>query len=242
MGRSAMSSLTSAPAHTHTAALLGAQPVRRYAVAYAPNPGSLGWLAGSHWLGRCAALLQPLRQLDIEGVDPEALRRLTAAPRHRGWHAPLVAPFALAHGADWMALQQAVQALARSLTPLVLPPLQVERVGAALALVLPASHAANGALQHIAATCEARLRPLAESLPSAPELAGRRAASPPFRFHLPITGPLSVVDEATQDRVFDVAVEYFSDLPVLRFNSLALFEQSEPGADFVLLDHLEMAA
>lgn len=28
----------------------------RYAVSYAPNPGSLGWLAGSHWLGRCAAL------------------------------------------------------------------------------------------------------------------------------------------------------------------------------------------
>lgn len=228
--------------HGHTTVPPGAQPVRRYAVAYAPNPGSLGWLAGSHWLGRCAALLQPLRQLDIEGVDPEDLRRLTAAPRHRGWHAPLVAPLALAPGADWMALHQAVQALAHSLTPLVLPPLQVECVGEALALVLPASHAANSALQHIAAACEARLRPLAESLPSAPELAGLQAASPPFRFHMPITGPLSVVDEATQARVFDVAVEYFSDLPVLRFNSLALFEQSEPGADFVLLDHLEMAA
>ncbi len=237
-----MSSLTSASAHTHTTALLSSQPARRYAVAYAPNPGSLGWLAGSHWLGRCAALLQPLRQLDIEGVDPEDLRRLTAVPRQQGWRAPLVAPFALAHGADWMALQQAVQALAQSLKPLVLPPLQVERVGGVLALVLPASHAANGALQHIAAACEARLRPLAEPLPSAPEMAGPQAARPPFRFHMPITGPLSVVDEATQTRVFDVAVEYFSDLPVLRFNSLALFEQSEPGTDFVLLDHLEMGA
>ena len=41
----------------------------RYAVSYAPNPGSLGWLAGSHWLGRCAALLQPLQQPEIEGVS-----------------------------------------------------------------------------------------------------------------------------------------------------------------------------
>mgnify|MGYP002146040646 CR=1 FL=1 len=40
----------------------------RYAVYFAPNPGSLGWLAGSHWLGRCAALLQPLQQLAIDGV------------------------------------------------------------------------------------------------------------------------------------------------------------------------------
>lgn len=41
--------------------------------------------------------------------------------------------------------------------------------------------------------------------------------------------------------VFDAAQEFFSDLPPLRFNSLALFAQPAPGTDFVLLDHLEMA-
>ena len=32
-----------------------ATTAHRYAVYFAPSPGTLGWLAGSHWLGRCAA-------------------------------------------------------------------------------------------------------------------------------------------------------------------------------------------
>ena len=37
------------------------------------------------------------------------------------------------------------------------------------------------------------------------------------------------------------AEQFFADLPPLRFNSLALFAEPTPGADLVLLDHLEMA-
>ena len=66
------------------------------ALAATGTVGWWGWLAGRHWLGRCAALLQPLQQLAIDGVAPDALHRLTAAPRRYGWHATLKAPFALA--------------------------------------------------------------------------------------------------------------------------------------------------
>ena len=62
-----------------------------------------------------------------------------------------------------------------------------------------------------------------------------------YRFYLPITGPLQQVDAQTQALVLDAAQEFFSDLPLLRFNSLALFAQPAPGMDFALLDHLEMA-
>ena len=210
-----------------------AAPIR-YAVSFAPNPGSLGWLAGSHWLGRCAALLQPRQQLAIEGVAADALHRLTAVPRRRGWQAPLKAPFALAPGVDWIALQQALQTLAHSLEPCALPPLQVERVGDILALVVPASHAANGALETAAAACRAQLQALSDAQ-------GCLAMAEAFRFHLPITGPLQQVDAPTQALVFDAAQEYFSDLPALNFNSLALFAEPAPGADFALLDHVEMA-
>jgi len=219
-----------------------AATAHRYAVCYAPNPGSLGWLAGSHWLGRCAALLQPLQQLHIEGVNPEDLHRLTAAPRRLGWHAPLCTPFALAPDTDWITLHQAVQRLAHSLAPCTLPTLHVERLerfDVGLALVPGASDTAtNATLRQAAAACAVQLGPLAAPLDDAgpaPERDG-------FRFHLPITGPLDLVDAATQALVLDAAQEYFSDLPALRFNSLALFAQPTPGADFVLLDHLEMAA
>lgn len=231
----------------------------RYAVYFAPHPGSLGWLAGSHWLGRCAALLQPLQQLAIDGVAADDLRRLTAAPRRYGWHATLKAPFALAPGTDWIALRQAVQAVARSLQPFVLPPLQVERINDFLALVPAPSHAAHAQIHEAAAACVTALQPLAAPLSDA-DLARRRAAglSPrqdallqrwgypfvleEFRFHLSLTGPLAQVDAQTQARVLDAARAFFSDLPPLQFNSLALFAEPTPGADFVRLDHLEMGA
>ncbi|MNT93114.1 hypothetical protein D3C72_2345180 [compost metagenome] len=51
-----------------------------------------------------------------------------------------------------------------------------------------------------------------------------------------------MVDAQTQTLVLDAAQEFFSDLPILQFNSLALFSEPTPGANFVLLDHLEMAS
>ena len=231
----------------------------RYAVCFAPNPGSLGWLAGSHWLGRCAALLQPLQQLSIEGVAADDLHRLTAAPRRLGWQAPLKAPFALAPGTDWIMLHQSVQALAHSLAPCAVPPLHVARINDCLALVPAASHAAFASLQQSAAACVTQLQPLAAPLSDADRALERAAGLTPrqdallqqwghpfvldeFRFHLPITGDLSQVDATTQALVMHAAQEYFADLPALTFNSLALFAEPTPGADFVLLDHLEMAA
>ncbi|RYF67274.1 MAG: DUF1045 domain-containing protein, partial [Comamonadaceae bacterium] len=63
-----------------------------------------------------------------------------------------------------------------------------------------------------------------------------------FRFHMTITGRLSQVDASTQTLVLDAAQEYFSDMPALKFDSLALFAEPAPGADFALLDHLELGA
>lgn len=239
----------------------GARPAgaHRYAVYFAPSPGTLGWLAGSHWLGRCAALLQPLPQLAIDGVPPEALQRLTATPRRYGWHATLKAPFVLAPGVDWMALHHAVQTVAQGLRAFQLPPLQVQRLGDFLALVPMPSHTANAALRDAAQACVTQLQPLAAPLSDA-DLARRRAVGltarqdalmlrwgypfvlDEFRFHMTLTGKLSQVDAATQALVLDAAQQYFSDMPTLTFDSLAVFAEPEPGADFALLDHIEVGA
>lgn len=231
----------------------------RYAVYFAPSPGTLAWLAGSHWLGRCAALLQPLPQLDIQGVDKQDLARLTAAPRRYGWHATLKAPFALAPGVDWLTLHHAVQTLARTLRPFEMPPMQVQRIDDFLALVPMAAHPANANLQAAAAACATQLQPLAAALPAS-EMARRRAAGltprqeellqqwgypfvlEEFRFHLSLTGSLAGADASTVALVLDAAEQFFADLPTLQFNSLALFAEPTPGADFVLLDHLELGA
>src|SRR6218665_1189176 len=167
----------------------------RYAVYFPPHPGSTGWLAGSHWLGRCAALLQPMQQLAIEGVAAQDLYRLTAAPRRYGWHATLKAPFALAPGADWITLHQtaravapspapfvgtplpeAVRAGAQTVAPFALPPLHVAPIDAFLARVPAPAHAANAAIERVAAACVTQLQPLAAPLSDA-DLARRRCAA-----------------------------------------------------------------
>ena len=141
----------------------------------------------------------------------------------------------------------------------VLPPMQVQRIDDFLALVPPALHPANAQIQETAATCVTALQPLAAPLSDA-DLARRRSAGltarqdallqqwgypfvlDEFRFHMSLTGSLAQVDAPTQSLVFEAAQEFFSDLPILKFNSLALFAEPTPGADFVLLDHLEMGA
>jgi len=152
-----------------------------------------------------------------------------------------------------------VQTLAGSLRPFNMPPLQVQRIDDFLALVPMPSHPANAEIQAAAAACVTQLQPLAAPL-SASNLARRRAAGltprqdallqqwgypfvlEEFRFHLSLTGSLAREREDTVELVLDAAEQFFADLPPLRFNSLALFAEPAPGADFVLLDHLELGA
>jgi hypothetical protein len=135
--------------------------------------------------------------------------------------------------------------------------LQVQRIDDFLALVPTPSHPANAHVNETAAACVTALQPLAAPLSEA-DLTRRRTANltprqdellqrwgypfvmDEFRFHMSLTGSLAQVDAKTQALVFEAAQEFFSDLPTLRFNSLALFAEPTPGADFVLLDHLEM--
>ncbi|MCW5258101.1 DUF1045 domain-containing protein [Verminephrobacter aporrectodeae subsp. tuberculatae] len=231
----------------------------RYAVYFAPRPGSPGWLAGSRWLGRCAATRQAMPQPEIDGVAAADLHRLTAAPRRYGWHATLKAPFALAPGIDRAALHQAVQALARSLRPFDLPPLEVARMDDFLALLPMPVPPANAAIDALAAACVTQLQPLAAPLSDADLARRRRAALTPrqdellqrwgypfvlgeFRFHLSLTGSLRQADRQTQALLQDAARAFFRKLPAQPFDGLALFAEPAPGADFVLLDWLELGA
>ena len=208
----------------------------RYTLAWAPQPGTLGWLAGSHWLGRCAAQLRPLPQLDIAEVPPEVLHLLTARPRQWGWRAAWAPSFALAEGKDWLTLQATVHRLAIQWQPMALPPLQVVRHAGALALAPAPGHRTHAALNAWAAQCQQALQAIAALQPD-----GAAAPEALWTFHLPLTGPLHLVQPPLQTVVEDVAQQFFADLPPQHIDSLALFSQKHPQDDFVLLDHFELA-
>ncbi|SFB12066.1 Protein of unknown function [Poseidonocella pacifica] len=96
---------------------------RRYAVYYVPPPGPF-YDVLSDWLG------WGLREGEARCHD---VRDITAKPARYGIHATLKAPFELSSSAT--ELRADLARLTAELSPVVLPPLKVERLGRFLALV-----------------------------------------------------------------------------------------------------------
>ncbi|CAN7711307.1 DUF1045 domain-containing protein [Variovorax sp. LjRoot84] len=231
-------------------------PVHRYAVYFAPRADSAWWRAGRRWLGRCASRLEPLPQAPLPGVPAPELHRLTKAPRRYGWHATLKAPFALAPGVDVERLRAGLHGLCEDFEPFTMPALKVAMLDDFLALV---PEGGSRAIDEVAAACVTRLHALAAPLTPF-EIERRRAAGltqeedallqrwgypfvlERFRFHLSLTGTLRDAAPSIVQAIQDAARERFADLPACRFDTLSLFAEPKPGADFVLVEQMELGA
>ncbi|MEY2803402.1 MAG: hypothetical protein RL657_738 [Pseudomonadota bacterium] len=226
----------------------------RYAVYFSHAKDSLWWQAGSHWLGRCAASGRAMAQPDVPLLSSERMAHLTAEPRRYGWHATLKAPFELAQGHTVSSLLAGMSRLAREFQPFTMPAMRVRTMGDFLAL-RPANEAA--AIKDIASSCVTRLHPFARSL-SDSELARRRRALltqeedlllknwgypwvlGAYRFHFTLSGSLSQVDAHEQHALREAAERHFHALPDARFDRMSLFAEPSKGADFVLIQEVEL--
>jgi hypothetical protein len=226
----------------------------RCAVYFVPKVHSDWWQAGSQWLGRCAASGVTYAQPEISGLDPAQWQTLTADPRRYGWHATLKAPFTLATGQTLAGLRSAMQKLASQWLAFDLPPLQVSDQGGFLALRTKGDVTQ---LNATAAACVQQLHPLAKPLPDA-ELARRRQANltpeqdrlllawgypwvlDHFQFHLSLTGSLGQCPPEVKAALFHAAQARFETLPVCRFAQIALFIEPEQGADFELIETMDL--
>lgn len=216
----------------------------RYAIYFAPMPGTLFHQQASHWLGRDAHTGETLAQPDIDGLE-----RLTAEPRRYGFHATLKAPFALREGVEPEALMRACVALAASIKA-VRVRLKVDLLDGFLALVPDGDPAS---LQNLAERCVCDLDGFRKP-PSDDELARRRKALltarqdehllrwgypyvlDEFRFHMTLTERLAPGDAA---RLMTAASAHFApvlDEPVL-VDGITLFQESAPGTAFLALRH-----
>lgn len=228
----------------------------RYAVYFAPAPGSAWWDAGSRWLGRDAATGTLLEQPRFDGLPPERQRQLTAEPARYGWHATLKAPFVLSEGVGLNDLHEALRALAAAFTAFDMPALRVQKLGGFLALCPEGN---KDAINAVASACVTQLDKLAAPL-SSEELERRRRKGSlstqedallvrwgypyvleRYRFHLSLTGHLQGVDDETVQRLEQAAQTCFDALPPCPFDGLALFAEPTKGADFVFVERWELA-
>lgn len=223
----------------------------RYAVYFAPAPQSPWWKAGSQWLGRCAAGHSVGDMPRVKGITDEEYRQVTAAPRRYGWHATLKAPFALADGVTAEQLASALKTIAQSTPAFDMPALKVALLDNFLAVIAePQSESANA----LAARCVMELHALAAPL-SPSELQRRRQAPlsaaqdalllrwgypfvlDQYQLHCSLTGSLASMRPEQVHQLHLAAQAWFAPLGTCRFESLALFAEPSPGADFVLQAH-----
>jgi putative phosphonate metabolism protein len=183
----------------------------RYAVYFAPDPGSALARVGAEWLGYDVAAGASVAQPRLSGISAVRLYEITEEPRRYGFHATLKPPFALADGTDAGELDEAVAALATSVPAFVAPKLRLVCFSGFWALMLSES---CPAMDRLAAVCVSELDRFRAPPPTA-ELARRRGAGltpaqdtllerwgypyvmQEFRFHMTLTARLDPEEGAT---------------------------------------------
>ncbi|MFO1149612.1 MAG: DUF1045 domain-containing protein [Alsobacter sp.] len=218
----------------------------RYAIYFAPPQDSPLWRFGSAVLGYDAATGEAVPHRPLAGVAADEWPALSAEPRVYGFHATLKAPFRLAAGMSAADLHEAVEDLSRRQHAVILDGLAVAVLGRFVALTPVGDVAALEALALRAtseldvlraplneAEMQKRLKaPLTERQRASLERFGYPYVGEDFRFHMTLSGGLPA------ERVAPVAdalrKAHAADVPPGRVavDSLAVFEQAAPGANF----------
>lgn len=222
----------------------------RYAIYYAPAPGTALWTFGSAVLGYDAATGARAVPLGPDCATVDEWEAMTAQPRRYGFHGTLKAPFRLADGRSEDRLVHAGRAFARKRQPFELPAMRVVSVGGFVALT-PAGPSAE--LDRLADACVAEFEPF-RAPPSEAELAKRLAAPltgrqvdalkrwgypyvfEDFRFHMTLTGDLP--PDRAPAVAAGLAALFESRVGSARVavDAVTLYVENDPAAGFRIVD------
>lgn len=229
--------------------------VARYAIYWSPRPDTGLAAFGRAWLGRDAETGVVTSSPSVGDLVEASWRTVVAEAALYGFHATLKPPFRLAAGCGIGALEHAVQELATHSCRALRLPLKLDDLDGFLALV-PAAD--DPELSELAARCVAALDEF-RMPPDDAELARRRGPGLSaradelllrwgypwvmdlFRFHMTLTRRLAPGPRALFRQVLEpLAAEACAEPAAI--NDLCLFEQSAPGAAFVLRRRFPIAA
>lgn len=228
---------------------------RRYAIYFAPPPGSALEDFGRHWLGRDHVTGEPVDMLTLDGLERSEQIEITRSARHYGFHATLKAPFELAPGQNAEALHAKARDFAAARKTFEAPPLVISKISKWIAFTL--SDASPG-MNDLAADC---VRAFEEfRAPLSPDDIERRRKSglsprqdeqmlafgypyifDDFQFHMTLAGPL---EKDRQDKVHGLlraAAPALDDQPLL-VGGIAIYEQVGRDQPFIQTARLPFGA
>lgn len=220
----------------------------RYAIYYAPEPGSPLAELGAGWLGRDCATGAERPLPSVPGIAPDRLAAITESARGYGFHATLKAPFHLKAGRSLADLEAAAEVFAARRAPIPVT-LGLRSLGGFLALMMtPPDHRVAALAADVVQELDGF-----RALPSEAELSRRREARlsaqqeallqrwgypyvmGEFHFHMTLTSRLpdgperAAVVAALEPRVAPVVAE-----PVV-IDAIALFVQERKGGPFLMV-------
>ena len=223
----------------------------RYALYFAPEPGSPWAEAGNCWLGRDAERGVDLGQDQVPGMPRVLLSQLTSGARRYGFHATLKAPFHLAPGFFEANLEAMAAAFCQAQRRITVPALKVKPLDHFLALRPEGAEDEIGAL---AMRCVSYFD-LLRAAPADNELATRRRRSlsqrqeallqrwgypyteEEYRFHLTVSDDLREVGEDAGYTLRRAAEEHFAPVAAQApfvIDRLCIFRETGPGAPFAV--------
>ncbi len=216
----------------------------RAAIYFTPHRDDPLTRRAADWLGRDAfgGAVHPLPSI---GLSPAELSFHTAAARRYGFHATLKAPFRLIEGQTLDALERAAAAFVRTMQPVIVPRLAVERIDGFFALVPERPLAELERFADDVVIAFERFRaPLSEA-----EI-GRRGPEnltpvevrnllqwgypyvfESFRFHMTLSGRVGHAEAPRLRQVIEAAFSPLLARPV-PVDGIAVFVEPEPGAPF----------
>ena len=212
----------------------------RYALYYAPAPGTLFHGLGARWLGRDAWSGE-----ELDRPLTETLAALTGEPRRYGFHATLKAPFKLAANKSRKDLSDFARDFAKRQVPVLIGKLQLTALDGFLALT---SDAESDQLRAFGACCvmdfDGFRGPLHQE-----EIARRHRSGlnlrqsrlllnwgyphvlDQFRFHMTLSDKLKAADMTCLRSEAETHFAAAIGAPLL-LDAITIFCEAEPGAPF----------
>ncbi|MBU1237327.1 MAG: DUF1045 domain-containing protein [Gammaproteobacteria bacterium] len=219
----------------------------RYAIYFAPQEDSAFAMAGSRWLGRDAIGDTPLAQPKCPGLTSARLAELTGSARRYGFHATLKPPFHLRDERALPDLRRAIAALATRQQAFSFH-VQVASLSGFLAW-LPTAEV--DAIEAVARACVTELDDFRQA-PTVAELVRRQSVGlnktqealllrwgypyvlEEFRFHMTLTDTVSGAEARALLAALEAGAAGHA-LEAIPFDSLCLFGEPAPGANFRMI-------